>query len=123
VCDAHCDHGDHGDHGDDELHGHQHDPSVDSVSMRFDKAFDKARLDAWLAELTRGSGENLFRFKGILAIAGDDRRYVLQGVHRLVDLHSADPWGARQPSSKLVFIGRGLDAAVLKAGLARCLAG
>ncbi len=120
LCDEDCDDPAH-DHDHD--HRHQHDPSVESVSMRFDKPFNKARLDAWLSALTQRSGENLFRFKGILAIEGDERRHVLQGVHRLIDVHSADAWGARRPSSKVVFIGRNLDAAELKSGLAACLAG
>ena len=122
LCDEDCDDPDHDhDHTHDRNHAHQHDPSVESVSMRFNEPFDPARLEAWLAELAQRSGEDLFRFKGILAIAGDERRYVLQGVHRLIDLHSADAWGARQPSSKIVFIGRHLNAARLRDGLAACL--
>lgn len=129
ACDAHCDHPpghDHGAHHDahdpDALLAHQHDPSVQSVSMRFEQPFDRTRLQSWLAALAERDGPSLFRFKGIVAIAGDDRRHVLQGVHRLVDLHSEDAWGQRAPSSKLVFIGRQLDADGLRAGLASCLA-
>jgi G3E family GTPase len=48
---------------------------------------------------------------------------VLQGVHRLTELKPVDPWGAEQPASKLVFIGRRLDRATLEAGLAGCLSG
>ncbi len=132
VCDAACDHA-HGpahehDHAHDDedgldaLAGHQHDPSVQSVALRFEAPFDRQRLQAWVAALAQRDGEDLFRFKGILAIAGDDRRHVLQGVHTLVDLHAADPWGARSPASKLVFIGRRLDGEALRAGLAACLA-
>jgi G3E family GTPase len=46
---------------------------------------------------------------------------VLQGVHSLIDLHAADSWGTRPASSKVVFIGRGLDAQALRAGLTDCL--
>jgi G3E family GTPase len=116
-CDEHCDHGEH-----DGPHGHAHDPSVDSVSRAFDAAFDRDRLLAWLADLADRRGEALFRLKGIVAIAGDERRHVLQGVHRLIDLQPADPWGERPPSSKVVFIGRELDPAELERGLRNCLA-
>ena len=119
VCDDHCERDEH------ELDGfgaHQHDPSVASVSLRFDRAFDRDRLQAWLQALARRDGENLFRFKGILAIDGDERRHVLQGVHSLVDLHAVDPWGGRIPSSKLVFIGRELDSQALQRELSTCLA-
>ena len=49
-------------------------------------------------------------------------RYVLQGVHRITDLKPADAWGDEKPVSKLVFIGRDLDRAAIKAGLSDCLA-
>jgi G3E family GTPase len=103
--------------------GHAHDPSVGSVSRAFDAAFDRERLLAWLAQLAEQRAEQLFRLKGVVAIAGDERRHVLQGVHRLIDLQPADPWGERAASSKLVFIGRELDAAAIDAGLRGCLAG
>ena len=125
VCDDHCAaHDAHGDELDRDgmIAAHRHDPSVDSVSFRFERGFDLARLRAWLETLAERDGEKLFRFKGILAIHGDPRRHVLQGVHRLVDLHSADGWGARVPASKVVFIGRDLDRGALHAELAACLA-
>ena len=128
VCDDACEH-DHAPHHDDHDHaghaepkGHAHDASVGSVSMIFDEAFDRPRLDACLNELLAVQGDDLFRLKGILAIAGDDRRHVLQGVHRILDLRPADGWGAARPSSKLVFIGRHLDQRALRTALTTCLA-
>jgi G3E family GTPase len=124
VCNAHCehdhDHGVHATHGD--VPGHQHDPSVGSVSLIFDTPFDRARLSAHLDALVAAQGDDIFRLKGIIAIAGDDRRHVLQGVHRILDLRPADGWGGAAPTSKLVFIGRQLEAAPLREGLLRCLA-
>lgn len=115
-CDASCEH--------DSMPpaGHAHDPSVGSVSRVLDGAFDRERLLAWLDRLAADSAEGLFRLKGVIAIAGDNRRYVLQGVHRLIDLQPADAWGERTAASKLVFIGRQLDAAAIDAGLRGCLA-
>ena len=114
--------GGYGGHGNDGR-GHAHDPSVESVSLTFSAPFDKAQLDAWLAQLLAAQGDDLFRLKGILAIAGDSRRYVLQGVHRVLDLRPADAWPYGEPHlSKLVFIGRNLDRDTLKAGLDWCLA-
>jgi G3E family GTPase len=100
---------------------HQHDPSLDSVAIGFDAPFDEARLEAHLKALLAQRGDDIFRLKGILAIAGDPRRWVLQGVHRLMELKPVDPWGGEKPASKLVFIGRGLDRAALAAGLADCV--
>ncbi|HMM85271.1 GTP-binding protein [Azohydromonas sp.] len=118
ACDAHCDHA----HAHADAPGHAHDPSVDSVSRVFDAAFDRQRLLDWLATLADARGDQLFRLKGIVAIDGDERRHVLQGVHRLIDLQPADDWGGRKPQSKLVFIGRELDEAQLDRGLRACLA-
>ncbi len=102
---------------------HQHDPSLDSVAIVLDASFDRERLEAYLKGLLAERGDDIFRLKGILAIAGDPRRWVLQGVHRLTELKPIDPWGAEGPTSRLVFIGRGLDRAALEAGLAGCLSG
>jgi G3E family GTPase len=63
----------------------------------------------------------VFRLKGIVAIDGDDRRHVLQGVHRIRELRPAEPWGDSMPSSKLVFIGRKLERRALREALERCL--
>jgi G3E family GTPase len=103
-----------------EDHDHQHDPSLESVSIVLGTPFDRARLDAYLKRLLAERGDDIFRLKGIVAIEGDPRRWVLQGVHRLTELKPVDPWGAETPASKLVFIGRGLDRAALESGLAGC---
>jgi G3E family GTPase len=100
---------------------HQHDPSLDSIAIVFEGGFELARLEAHLKALLAQRGDDIFRLKGILAIADDPRRWVLQAVHRLTELKPLDPWGAETPGSKLVFIGRGLDRAALEAGLAGCL--
>jgi G3E family GTPase len=89
--------------------GHRHDPSVDPVLLAFEAPFDKLRLEAWLGRFLADHGDAAFRVKGILMIDGDDRRPVLQGVHRIRELRPAEPWGATPASSKLVFIGRKLD--------------
>jgi G3E family GTPase len=35
----------------------------------------------------------LFRMKGILAVRGQPCRYVLQGVHNVIELRAAQAWG------------------------------
>ena len=103
-------------------HHHQHDPSLDSISFVFDASFDKERLNAYLAELLQARGDDIFRLKGILAVSGDNRRGVLQGVHRIFEIRPADPWGPKKRDSRIVFIGRKLDRGELEVGLKNCLA-
>jgi G3E family GTPase len=101
---------------------HTHDDEVSSVGLELDRPLDQQRLDAWLGRLLRERGADIFRMKGILDIAGSDRRFVFQGVHMLFDGRPDAPWGDAPRRSQLVFIGKRLDRAALQAGVASCLA-
>ena len=103
---------------------HQHDLSVSSVGMEVPGEVDVERLNDWLGELLAAKGVDIFRSKGILAVAGSARQYVFQGVHMLFDGAEGRAWQGGEPrASRMVFIGRNLDRAELEAGFARCLAG
>ena len=101
---------------------HAHDPTVSSLSFVFPRPCRRAELQAWLDELAQRRGDDLFRIKGILAIAGDPRRHVLQGVHRLHELRAADDWGDARPETRVVLVGRHLDRTELGEGLLKALA-
>ena len=105
----------------DHRHEHAHDPSVSSESFVFERPFDHARIAAFFKDFHGRHGLDVFRAKGILAIAGDSRFHVLQAVHALVDFRPDHPWAKEKPFSKLVFIGRGLDRGEIERGLAACL--
>ena len=105
-----------------EDHDHQHDPSLESVSFVYAGAFDRPRFELYLKNLLQEKGDDIFRLKGIIAIAGDPNRVVLQGVHRLTELRRADPWGGGKRESRIVFIGRNLEKGSLDRGLRGCLA-
>ncbi|MGX9225623.1 CobW family GTP-binding protein [Streptomyces albus] len=101
--------------------GHWHDPDITSVSVELAGDLDRTALEEWLARLGAARGPDLYRIKGILALAGEDRRCVLQGLHRLHELSEGAPWQRGEPRrSRLVLIGRGLDRAELEAGLRAC---
>ncbi|MDR8741021.1 CobW family GTP-binding protein [Burkholderia pseudomultivorans] len=112
--DAHDGHEDH-DH-------HEHDDSVSSVGIEVDADVDLDALEAWLGELRHADTANLFRMKGILAVHGRAQRYVLQGVHGVIELRAAQAWGCEPRSSRIVFIGRDLDRAALTDRFHACLA-
>ena len=96
---------------------HQHDQSVASVGIEVPGEVDVERLNDWLGELLAAKGTDIFRSKGILAVAGFPRQYVFQGVHMLFDGAEARAWRHGEPrASRMVFIGRNLDEAKLRAG-------
>ncbi len=108
--------------GHDHHHDHSHDPTVESISLTFDQPFDAVQLEERLKTLLDDDGDRIFRMKGIVAVEGDHRRYVVQGVHRLMEMRPADPWANRPRSGKLVFIGRNLDREAIEALLTPALA-
>jgi G3E family GTPase len=59
--------------------------------------------------------------KGVLAIRGEPRRFVFQGVHMMFDGRPAKPWGSQARRNQLVFIGRNLDRHALEAAFRACL--
>jgi G3E family GTPase len=101
---------------------HQHDLSVTSVGIDLPGELDEDRLNDWLGNLLRSKGVDLFRSKGILAIAGAPQQYVFQGVHMLLDGEFGRHWHEGETRrNRLVFIGRNLDRAELENGFAACL--
>ncbi len=99
---------------------HTHDADVTSVGIHLDEPVDLERLNAWLSVLLRDNGADIFRLKGILNVAGSDRRFVFQGVHMLLDAREDRPWGAEERASDVIFIGRKLDRATLTQAFQRC---
>ena len=100
---------------------HTHDDSVTSVGIHTEGAVDEKRLNEWLSTLLREQGADIFRMKGILNVAGQEQRFVFQGVHMLFDGRPDRPWGGEARVNDLVFIGRRLDRAALEKGFRRCL--
>ncbi len=101
---------------------HEHDETVGSIAIIKAGALDGAKLNDWLSDLVRTQGENIFRMKGILNLAGNDHRFVFQGVHMIFDGRQDRLWLATESRvNQLVFIGRGLDQVALQAGFDRCL--
>jgi G3E family GTPase len=101
---------------------HQHDVTVTSVGIDLDGEVDRDRLSSWLGGLLRERGVDIFRSKGILAVAGSSQQYVFQGVHMLLLADAGREWRDNEPRrNRLVFIGRNLDRQELEKGFADCL--
>ena len=102
---------------------HEHDNSITSVSLKTGKPLDTDRFSNWIRKLIIDRGTSIFRSKGILSLCGQDRRYVFQGVHMVMDSDWGEPWKPTDDRmSRLVFIGRDLDAAELEQGFLSCIA-
>jgi G3E family GTPase len=101
---------------------HEHDDTVGSIALVEAGELDGEKLNAWLSELLQTRGPDIFRTKGILNIAGEDQRFVFQGVHMLFDGRADRLWKANEPrKNELVFIGRNLDEAQLREDFRACL--
>ena len=114
-----------------------HDKSVTSVSLDQGAprhlrlvgqgALDQGLFQAWFNELIKQAGDDMFRMKGIVHIAHAEQKYVYHAVHMLFSGGFDAPWvdarGFDEPrESKLVFIGKNLDAQALAARFNACLA-
>jgi len=122
--DASCDHPDHNhkhDHAP-ALRPHRHDATVKSHSFVYPQSFDGEKLAGFLKDYLGEHGDDIFRTKGIVSVANDDRFFVLQAVHKLVDFRPDHAWGEDTPKSKFVFIGRNLDRDSIDRNLRACLA-
>lgn len=101
---------------------HEHDDTVGSIALVEAGKVDGEKLNAWLSELLQTRGPDIFRTKGILNIAGEEQRFVFQGVHMLFDGRADRPWKPTETrKNELVFIGRNLNEAQLREDFRACL--
>ena len=125
-CGPGCTHDHDHDHGHDHDHHHGaaasaiHDVTVKSVSLRGGE-MNPQRFFPWIEKITQNQGPDILRLKGIIAFAGDDDRYVVQGVHMIVEGDHQRAWkDGEKRESRLVFIGRNLDAEMLERTFKAC---
>ena len=118
VHDEHCDHDGHDHH---EPHDHRHDDDIRGLSFRLDRPVNGEKMTRWLNDLLAAQGPDILRAKGIVSVAGEDRRLVFQAVHMMLEGDLQSPWREGEPrESRMVFIGRNLDEAKLRAGFEAC---
>ncbi|WP_019499595.1 CobW family GTP-binding protein [Pseudanabaena sp. PCC 6802] len=101
---------------------HEHDETVSSVAIAEPGCVNGDKLETWLNQLVQAQGQNIFRMKGILNVDDEDRRFVLQGVHMMLDGRPGKPWKPNENrKNEMVFIGRDLHEASLRKGFQSCL--
>ena len=119
-CGPDCDH----DHGHHHHHGVSpiHDVGVTSISLRGGE-MDPKKFFPWLEKTTQMDGPNILRLKGIIALKDDPDRYIVQGVHMILEGDHQRAWkDDERHESRLVFIGRELDGERLKRTFEACQA-
>ena len=113
---------DHHHHDHDHHHHHpRHDNAVFSISLK-GGTLDPQKFFPWIQEITQTEGPNILRLKGILSMDKDPDRYVVQGVHMIIEGTPQRPWAeGEKRESRLVFIGRKLNEAALRKSFEDCL--
>jgi len=104
-------------------HHHHHLGNIASVSLTADKPLDPEKFFAWISGVASNQGPDILRLKGVIDFHDDHERYVIQGVHMLLEGDHQRPWRkGEKRESRLVFIGRKLDADQLSEGFHGCAA-
>src|ERR1700734_2235380 len=127
--DHHHDHGHHHhdhDHGHKHAHGglkHYHDEDMQSISLNTDKPLNPDKFFPWVQELVQTEGPNILRCKGILSVKDDDRRFVFQGVHMILDGDHQRPWqDGEKRQSRACYILRNLPGKKITEAFESCVA-
>ena len=127
-CDHEHHHHDHDHDHDHHHHGHAgldantHDTTIGTVSLSGGE-LDPDRFFPWIQKITQMDGPDILRLKGIVAFKGDPERYVVQGIHMIVEGDHQRPWkDGEKRQSRVVFIGRKLDREKLERTFSACAA-
>lgn len=92
---------------------------IATLVLAGDQPLDLDRLSGFMEGLLEQHGNSLLRYKGVLSIAGEDRRMVFQGVLRLYGFDWDSEWGADEKrESVIVFIGDNLPEETIRQGFA-----
>jgi G3E family GTPase len=101
--------------GEKHSHHHQHALAVQSISFSFEGSLSAEGFQAWMEALNRHPRMQLYRYKGIINLEGDDDRIVFQGVHQLFESDSDRPWRSDEVRlNQFVFIGKNLDEELIR---------
>ncbi len=102
---------------------HEHTPGVGAVCLQGREALEWNALLRFFLELTQEKGEDLFRVKGMVHFQNVDKPVIIQGVQATFSPPTyAESWPRGEAETRIVVIGRDLDAADMQARFAACVA-
>ena len=99
-------------------HDHRHASGIGSVSLVLAGDATWPGIAEWTAALKARWGVGLLRVKALLALAGEQRPVLVQGVRGVFDLRTLPAWPDDARYGRIVAIGADLDRAVLEEGVA-----
>ena len=104
------------------FHDHDHDDHVTSFSILSEQPLVPERFFPWMQSVAQNFGVDMLRMKGIIAFEDDDDRYVMQGVHMLLEGDHQRAWKTDEKRlTRMVFIGRNLPRDIIEDGFRRCV--
>lgn len=99
----------------------KHDPAVSSVAFQFEGFLNINKLQAVIGQILDKLGSDLYRYKGVLNVAGMDQPFVFQGVGMLFNGDFTGQWNPEEDRDcRFVFIGKGLDKKSITDAFLRC---
>jgi len=103
---------------------HQHDSTVNSIGFNLNEneQINLFALQQFIGNLIQEHSNELFRYKGVIAVKGMDKKYVFQGVHMLYMGDFAADWGDAPRKSCFCFIGKHVNKMGIEAGFRNCIA-
>ena len=94
---------------------------MQSLSLSTGKPLDPDKFFPWIQGLVAQEGQKILRCKGILSFKDDPERFVMQGVHMILDGDHQRAWNAdEQRRSRMIFIGRELPSDMIRTGFNGC---
>jgi len=79
------------------------------------------KLNQFIGSLLRNHANNLFRYKGVVAVKGMPNKWIFQGVHMLFMGDFAAAWGDAPRKSCFCFIGKDIHEMGLEEGFRNCI--
>ena len=102
---------------------HEHTPGVGAVCLQSREALEWNALLRFFLELTQEKGEDLFRVKGMVHFQNVEKPVIIQGVQATFSPPTyAESWPRGEVETRIVVIGRNLDAAEMQARFTACVA-
>ena len=101
---------------------HKHPMDINAICIKNNKVINGELFNKWIYKFAQFNGENLFRYKGIINLDNEARRFVFQGVHMTLDGRPGKPWKKNETRiNELVFIGKNLNDLEINNGFNSCI--